>query len=334
MVNGVETLRYYDVNKKLFKELLTNSRDIKRKVKRNNKYVNKKLVAGSLLSTFLLLSTIVGYKLLNKAEITSLKNEIKVTNKVKTTSNETISNILEFSNTDLQNKTTNYVVDRDVPDPNSFVFDYEDRSESDKAFTTRELYSEVITKYSNMYGLPSNLMVAVATQESGTHATEVSPGGGAGLFQIQVENGWGWLGKTIRAYNFETNQMEELIVGGESGDKNMLLDLDYNTKVACMIMAYDLAYCNYDIIAALQTYNSGTMVSVLKEQYGTNWLNYRNSLAGDPQYIEHVCSFIPKENSLLEYKDPTGNSYVVDVNNTYGQLITHESQTFEMLKGK
>ena len=62
LVNGVETLRYYDVNKKLFKELLTNSRDIKRKVKRNNKYVNKKLVTDSLLSILLLLSTIVRLK--------------------------------------------------------------------------------------------------------------------------------------------------------------------------------------------------------------------------------------------------------------------------------
>ncbi len=100
-------------------------------------------------------------------------------------------------------------------------------------------------------------------------------------------------------------------------DVNMLADLEYNTKVACMITAYDLAYCDYDIIAALQTYNSGTNVMSLKKEYGEDWVNHRENLPGDQEYIEHVLSYIPEDNSLLQYKDPSGKEYVVDVNNVY-----------------
>ena len=118
--------------------------------------------------------------------------------------------------------------------------------------------------------------------------------------------------------------MEEITIGGEFGDKNMLLDLEYNIKVASMIMAYDLAYCDYDIIAALQTYNSGTKVSVLKDEYGNNWTEYRDSLAGDKEYIEHVLSFLPKEDRVLEYKDANGKEYSLQINNTYVSEFAHQ----------
>lgn len=326
LVNGIETLRYYDVEKNLFKELVNNSRVINKKVKRVNKYANKSIEVKPLLFAFLLCSSIIGYSVINKNNISDLKvDDHEIINDLELANND-INEIIDSGKIEItNNELIGKSILTDILELNNvFTFDYEDRSQCEKASTTRELYSDVITKYANMYGLPSNLMIAIATQESGIHRTEVSPGGGAGLFQIQVENGWGWLGKNIKAYNFETNQMEEITIGGEFGDKNMLLDLEYNIKVASMIMAYDLAYCDYDIIAALQTYNSGTKVSVLKDEYGNNWTEYRDSLAGDKEYIEHVLSFLPKEDRVLEYKDANGKEYSLQINNTYVSEFAHQ----------
>ena len=326
LVNGIETLRYYDVEKNLFKELVNNSATINKKVKRVNKYANKSIEVKKILFALLVCSSSIGYSVINKNNIPDLKvDDHEIINDLELVNND-INEIIDSGKIEItNNELIGKSISTDILELNNvFTFDYEDRSQSEKASTTRELYSDVITKYANMYGLPSNLMIAIATQESGIHSTEVSPGGGAGLFQIQVENGWGWLGRNIVAYNFETNQMEEITIGGEFGDKNMLLDLEYNIKVASMIMAYDLAYCDYDIIAALQTYNSGTKVSVLKDEYGNNWTEYRDSLAGDKEYIEHVLSFLPKEDRVLEYKDANGKEYSLQINNTYVSEFAHQ----------
>lgn len=201
-----------------------------------------------------------------------------------------------------------------------FAFEYEDRSQSEKATTTKEMYYDVIKKYADMYGLPANLMVAVATQERGIHSQTVDRGGGFGLFQIQAVGSWNWINKEISAYNFETGQIETVTVCLESDgsiNKNMLANLEYNTKIACMIMSANIKMYNYDIIAALQSYNSGTMVLGLKEKYGEDWVNHRENLPGDPLYIEHVLSYIDKEDNYLEYKDKYSNNYIIEINNLY-----------------
>ena len=199
-----------------------------------------------------------------------------------------------------------------------FDFKFEDRSSSDKAKNTKELYYDLIKKYSDIYGLPTNLMVAMATQECGVHKKEVSSGGGFGLFQIQVNGGWSWEEKTISVYNFEKEEDEKIVVCEVSPgvtDVNMLADLEYNIKIGCAIFAYNLRDCNYDIIQAIQTYNSGTEVRIIKNSYGEDWINHRDTLLGDPKYLEHVLSFIDPSDNILEYKDDKNNVYYVQVNN-------------------
>jgi len=199
-----------------------------------------------------------------------------------------------------------------------FDFKFEDRSSSDKAKNTKELYYDLIKKYSDIYGLPTNLMVAMATQECGVHKKEISSGGGFGLFQIQVNGGWSWEKKTISVYNFEKEEDEKIVVCEVSPgvtDVNMLADLEYNIKIGCAIFAYNLRDCNYDIIQAIQTYNSGTEVRIIKNSYGEDWINHRDTLLGDPKYLEHVLSFIDPSDNILEYKDDKNNVYYVQVNN-------------------
>jgi len=205
----------------------------------------------------------------------------------------------------------------------TFDFEFDDRSQDEKAINTKNLYHDTIKKYSDMYGVPVNLMIAIATQERGVHSQTVDKGGGFGLFQIQAEGSWNWLNKKVSAYNFETKQNETLTVCLDQNgkiNKNMLGNLEYNTKIACMLMASNLKMCNNDIITALQTYNSGTQVLKLKEKYGEDWVNHRDNLPGDPLYIEHVLSYINTEDNFLEYKDKN-NNYVVEINNLYNSPI-------------
>lgn len=304
LVNGIKTVRYYDVSKNLFNDVKRNRTSIRKKVNRTNKYAGAIVGISGVLSLILILNSIGFFENGDKNDHTSTaENE--------STESYTKPIIAEPKvSEEIEPVICDYVFD----------FEYEDRSNSDKAILARELYNDVVTRYSDMYGLPSNLMLAVGTQERGTHSTKVSPGGGFGLFQIQVENGWNWVGKSITAYNFELGQMETVVVcQKEDGtiDVNMLADLEYNTKVACMIMAYDLAYCDYDIIAALQTYNSGTGVLSLKKEYGEDWVNHRENLPGDPEYLEHVLSYLSEDDSLLHYMDINSKEYVVDINNVY-----------------
>lgn len=304
MINDVKTVRYYGVSKRLINDIRRNRTNTKRRVNRTNKYAGVTVTIGGALSVLLILNSVglfSGNKIVH-SDVTNVE-------------------VSSYAKLDSPVEEETKKIDDSIVIPDSvFEFEYEDRSSSDKATLARELYTDVITRNANTYGLPSNLMLAIGTQERGTHSTEVSPGGGFGLFQIQVENGWNWVGKSITAYNYDLGQMETIVVcQREDGtiDVNMLADLEYNTKVACMITAYDLAYCDYDIIAALQTYNSGTSVMSLKKEYGEDWVNHRENLPGDPEYIEHVLSYIPEDNSLLQYKDPSGKEYVVDVNNVY-----------------
>ena len=309
VIHGIKTVRFYNVSKSFIDSIKNNKKKLPRKVKRVNKYAGIKSIVSGTLSLILVLNSLGLY-----SENKSDKKLSKLNNSVVLDQSDKIS-IIESP----------YVVEeKNIILDGIFDFRYEDRSNSDKAILTRNLYNAVVTKYSNMYGLPSNLMLAVGTQERGTHSTKASPGGGFGLFQIQVENGWNWVGKSITAYNFELGQLETIVVcQKEDGsiDVNMLADLEYNTKVACMIMAYDLAYCDYDIIAALQTYNSGTGVVSLKEKYGDDWVNYRENLPGDSEYIEHVLSYILEDDSLLKYKDLNGKDYFVDINNVYASSL-------------
>ena len=317
LVNGIKTVRYYDVSKKIIEEVQKNRCSIgNKKVKRINKYAGVKVAISGTLFLVLILNSFGLYNKLNeKKENLSDKTSIGIRDNI-----DRLKVPMEFPTPVNEDESLEEVVEPDYV----FDFEFEDRSDTETANITRSLYTDVITKYSNMYGLPPSMMIAVATQERVTHITEISPGGGFGLFQVQVEGGWNWLGKSLSAYNFETGEIETIVVcQREDGtiDMNMLADLDYNVKVGCMIMAYDLNYCNYDLIAALQTYNSGSGVSVLKEEYGEDWLNHRDGLPGGSQYVEYVLSYIKEEDSLLKYKDPNGEEYIVDINNVYEATV-------------
>lgn len=184
---------------------------------------------------------------------------------------------------------------------------YEERSNSQKIIDTRNNYGDVITKYSNMYGLDPNLMIAVATQEKGFHSSQIDPGGAIGIMQIQYDF---WVGKKLDVYNYQTNSVETIHV-----DENNIKDLETNIRLGCAIMRANLNMMKNNQIAALQSYNYGsgntfkvldayaydngiTRDDVLANHCDVGWITahdnfYRNMISvGDKNYVEHVLSYL------------------------------------------
>ena len=331
-------IRFYGTGIDDFYNMNFRRKNIKRKVNRRNIFISGTLCVSLLVTCY------IGHRLIKdiKKDILDNLNDTKnfeyelIIEEPNISSNITIDENIdtiedipetkEFIETiDVQEETYANDIINNIPD-NYFYFEYEDRSGTDKAKNCRDSYYDCINKYSNMYGVPTNLMVAIATQENGVHDTKISKGGGFGLFQIQAKGTWNWLGKEITVYNFETLKNETVTVCLNSSnciDMNMLSNLEYNTKVACMLMAYNLKLCNYDIIQALQVYNSGTGVISLNKKYGEDWVNHRGNLPGDPKYLEHVLSYIEPTDNILNFYDKYNNSYSVGVNNICNSMNLH-----------
>lgn len=318
--NEESIIRCYGI-RKYVDEIFVPNRQRTRKVERRNLIKRQVIQIGSGALALTLFVTALGcYAKKNKREKAENQSVSGITIEY---NRENQENILTYNQNEIKieepiieiaNNETFIEKEADY----TFDFEFDDRAQDEKATTTKEMYFDTIKKYADMYGVPVNLMVAVATQERGVHSEKVDKGGGFGLFQIQAEGSWNWLNKNISAYNFETKQNETITVCLDSNgniNKNMLANLEYNTKIACMVMSANLKMCNNDIIIALQSYNSGTQVLKLKEKYGEDWVNHRDNLPGDPLYIEHVLSYIAKEDNYLEYKDNNNNTYTVEINN-------------------
>ena len=280
-----------------------------KKVKRKNKHTGKKVIATGL-AAFMLVSCAHG--LLSKKEI-----QLENNSAYQSVSSENI--VYNDSNDSVSIITTANSVDKKVENENAISLNYEDRSLTEKAYITQAYYSDMITKYANMYGVDPSLAIAVATQESGIHSSKLNPNRGTGLMQIETPV---WLGEKVTAYNFETKTIESFTV---TSDK--LQDVKYNIKMGCMILQNSLEYMNYNALAAIQCYNMGygnmkkilnsyaseknkSIDAILSDQYDTGWLNHRNIIEnGDQEYIEHVLSwmgddinvkFVRRDGSLID----------------------------------
>lgn len=179
-------------------------------------------------------------------------------------------------------------------------------NDSDKLLFVKENYGDIIEKYSKMYGLDSDLICAIATQERGVHSNTVDEGGAIGLMQVQVAV---WNGSKVRTFNYETGEYETIKVTLDD-----LKDVDFNIKTGCAIFQNYLKQMQGNIVAATQTYNMGpgtmkkilsnyssssgkTIDEILNDIDDLSWMDYRNSsYAGDPDYIEHVFRYYANDN--------------------------------------
>lgn len=255
--------------------------------------------------------------------INTLNNDDDYTQQIYT------DNFMTKTNLNSQYRNNSIVKDMNVE---TISINYEDRTSTDKAKISDSNYRSVIEKYSKMYGVDPNLMLAIATQESGDHYNNINFGPAVGLMQIEKSV---WKnGGDLTAYNFETNSWETITITSDGYNDfiNNLSDLDYNVKVGCMIFQQSLIYMDYNILASIQCYNMGygnmqtifdnycadtglTKQQVLENQFDCGWLNYRNIIpAGDSKYIEHVLSYYGENCSIKNIK-PDGTIVNVIVNN-------------------
>ena len=212
----------------------------------------------------------------------------------------------------------------------SFHYSFEDRS-TKQNITNAKRYEEIFEKYAKRYGLDKNLLMAMAAQESsGDHYNNLSDKKpAAGIMQVEKAV---HVGNTVKAYNFETNQMETITV-----TKEKLNDIELNIQIGTMILREYIENNNYNIPLAIQTYNMGPGnmrkvlntcsdlekidVSTMKNNPTNNkWLNYRSFLnVGDSKYVEHVFSYLGKNNNLQVLKRDN-EKVSVNLANDYMQI--------------
>ena len=303
-----------------------------KKVVRKNKHIKSRIIASGLT-----LVTISGILI----GISKKNEKVKTDNYIPTTYTQLSDEYNEVKDHFINVSKNAFNEEKAVPpEEKSFSLDednvvcvsinYNDRTNTTKAINAKLNYKNLIDKYSKMYGLDSNLMLALATQERGIHSEKRDSGGATGLMQIQNSV---WAGKSLKAYNFEKKQYEKIIV-----DSKKLSDLEYNIKVGCMIYQENLRYMNYNPLLALQSYNMGygNMDKVLKNYYldskknktdvlnnfnDTDWMNCRNIIeVGDKSYIENVLSYCGNSIKIVNTK-PDGTKVVVNVDNKENKKI-------------
>lgn len=183
------------------------------------------------------------------------------------------------------------------------------RCNNEKAIRTQELYYSKIQKYAKKYGLNPDIVCAIATQERGIHSSVKDSGGAIGLMQIQVSV---WHDKTIDVFDYEENKIKTIYITQEK-----LEDIDFNIEVGCAVFQDCLNHMNGNVIAALQSYNTGpyavddiirkysnasgkSKLQILEEN-DLNWLDYRTrDYNGDPEYVEHVLSYFKGDVNALQ----------------------------------
>lgn len=246
-----------------------------------------------------------GYdKLLMDTQMISLL-DVEEAEKKEPTNGELLAQLVEEKDTIYQN----------------FNIDFSDRTSAEKAVSAKNNYYSLVSKYAKAYGIDKDLMMAIGTQEKGVHSTEIDPGGGVGLMQMQYQV---WVNQDVKAYNFDTNSWESFHVT----DSN-IRELDTNIKIACMYFQNCLVNMDYNVPAALCAYNwgmtstknklsefsqdRGLSLNEVLEANDTSWINLFNvngdaSLAYPKMVLSYYDSSKPIENEKI---DENGNDIMV-----------------------
>ena len=180
---------------------------------------------------------------------------------------------------------------------------FEDRSHTEKAKYTKDTYGDLITKYSNRYGVDPDVMIAIATQERGVHSREMDTGGATGLMQIQNSV---WVDHEISAYNYETGKVDTFTITEDS-----IKDLENNVMYGCMYKQNLDKYYNNNPFLAIQCYNMGYgNVNAVLDTYAQDKGLERDDIINNPSDIGWV--------SYLDLIEVGDNNYINNVLSWYG----------------
>lgn len=296
--------------KKLRKEYLK-----KQKIKRRKTFIcTIILVAGISCASLVAFS--------NKNEENINENIIQ--------SEEVIKNDnIEYKKLNNNNKNSNIteepinIEQENIYDSNEIEIEFEDRTDTEKYKITKAYYENIIRTISNEYGIAPEIMLAIATQESGMH-TYNSNAPAIGLMQLEKII---WDNNSVTAYNYKKGHYETINITVER-----LKDLEFNIRIACMYFQNCLNNSNYNLDVAIQMYNYGygnientfkiynnsniDLQNALKN-YDKEWLNYRKYInEGDSEYLEHVLSYIENKEDIECLKNNEIVKYSIKQKNT------------------
>lgn len=220
----------------------------------------------------------------------------------------------------------------DNEDTASTMLSYPDLSYDEKAIITKNKYGDLIEKYAKKCGLDPNLVMGIATQESGNHEFGLRNGSLGGLMQIEISY---WDGKEIEYYDFEDQELSLIKISREA-----IQNVENNLLVACAILQSELRTFNYNILLSTQSYNMGydnmskvldkasketgiPKTKLINDHNCLEWLNYTDFVdAGDPDYLNNVLRYTGYGYDFYDLSCTKENGDVVTV--TTSPIVTEQ----------
>lgn len=189
--------------------------------------------------------------------------------------------------------------------------EYESRAYTDRNLLVRnnEETMAVIKKYANKYMIDENLVMAIASQERGTHSQTMDDGGGLGIMQVQVA-----VHPDGSAFSTVINDNGNIKKSQFVYNHNEYITLDGNIEAGCALLQYYLNYFNGNMAMAVYAYNSGqgpvnnaivayasetglSYESIMANKSDLDWTKYLDR----EYYLPAVLSWLDTDNLTMSY---------------------------------
>ena len=189
--------------------------------------------------------------------------------------------------------------------------EYESRAYTDRNLLVRnnEETMAAIKKYANKYMIDENLVMAIASQERGTHSQTMDDGGGLGIMQVQVA-----VHPDGSAFSTVINDNGNIKKSQFVYHHNEYITLDGNIEAGCALLQYYLNYFNGNMAMAVYAYNSGQgpVNNAIVAYASETGLSYENIMANKSDldwtkyldreyYLPAVLSWLDTDNLTISY---------------------------------
>lgn len=189
--------------------------------------------------------------------------------------------------------------------------EYESRAYTDRNLLVRnnEETMAAIKKYANKYMIDENLVMAIASQERGTHSQTMDDGGGLGIMQVQVA-----VHPDGSAFSTVINDNGNIKKSQFVYHHNDYITLDGNIEAGCALLQYYLNYFNGNMAMAVYAYNSGQgpVNNAIVAYASETGLSYENIMANKSDldwtkyldreyYLPAVLSWLDTDNLTMSY---------------------------------
>ena len=189
--------------------------------------------------------------------------------------------------------------------------EYESRAYTDRNLLVRnnDETMAAIKKYANKYMIDENLVMAIASQERGTHSQTMDDGGGLGIMQVQVA-----VHPDGSAFSTVINDNGNIKKSQFVYHHNEYITLDGNIEAGCALLQYYLNYFNGNMAMAVYAYNSGqgpvnnaivayasetglSYESIMANKDDLDWTKYLDR----EYYLPAVLSWLDTDNLTMSY---------------------------------